>query len=189
MLYQLLWLVSGDSPVVVLLAVVCLIGGTVVLWFCVWWWFVMVPRGFSYHLLGSPIRMRLTGSVRGDERTRVMDSGLEGKTVVRTVASSRLQSSLGWSWTPRTTEVLPGAGQPVLFLIASLFVAPKPSREAWHRTVVQPNYGGCCCVTLCSCPHSYKTWRFGHGSRVRLLNSGRVHVGRRRQCGSHHSRC
>ncbi|MQL77064.1 hypothetical protein Taro_009475 [Colocasia esculenta] len=62
--------------------------------------------------------------------------------VVRTAALSHLQSSLGWSRRPRTFGVLPGAGQSVLFLTASLFVAPKPPREARHGTVVLPDYGG-----------------------------------------------
>ncbi|MQM09359.1 hypothetical protein Taro_042227 [Colocasia esculenta] len=104
--------------------------------------------------------------------------------VVRTAASSRLQSSFGWSGTTRTAGILHGAGQPVHFLTASLFVASKPLRESRHGTVVWTNYGGYSCVTLCSCPHSDEMWRFGPGSRVRLLISGRVRVGQRRRGSS-----
>ncbi|MQL91954.1 hypothetical protein Taro_024559 [Colocasia esculenta] len=100
--------------------------------------------------------------------------------VVRTVASSRLQSYLSWYGTPRTSEVLPSAGQPVLLLTALLFVAPKPPREARRETVVRTDYDSYCCATLCSCTHSNETWRFGPGSRVRLLSSGRVRVEQRR---------
>ncbi|MQM19218.1 hypothetical protein Taro_052218 [Colocasia esculenta] len=69
------------------------------------------PEGLSrekgcYHLPGTPILVRLRGSVQGDEHTRVMDSGVEGKMVVRIAVSSRLQSSLGWSGTLRTLRLL-----------------------------------------------------------------------------------
>ncbi|MQM14370.1 hypothetical protein Taro_047300 [Colocasia esculenta] len=37
--------------------------------------------------------------------------------------------------------VLPGAGQSVLFLTASLLVAPEPLGEARRGTVVRPDYG------------------------------------------------
>ncbi|MQM17555.1 hypothetical protein Taro_050527 [Colocasia esculenta] len=123
--------------------------------------------------------MRLRGSVRGDGRAPVIDFGVEGKTVVRTEALSRLQSSLGWSGIPRMVGVLPSADQSVL-LTASLLVAPKPPREARRRTIVQPDYGDYCCGYLCSCPHSDETWRSGPGSRVRLLSSGRARIGQRR---------
>ena len=44
------------------------------------------------------------------------DYGAEGKMVVRTVALSHLQSSRGWTGTPRSVfGVLPGAVQLVLF--------------------------------------------------------------------------
>ncbi|MQM02431.1 hypothetical protein Taro_035196, partial [Colocasia esculenta] len=68
-----------------------------------------------------------------------MDSRAKGKTVVRTAASSRFQSSRSWSWTPRSFGVFPSAGQLVLLLTASLFVAPKPPREVRHGTVKLPN--------------------------------------------------
>ncbi|MQL94251.1 hypothetical protein Taro_026900 [Colocasia esculenta] len=84
---------------------------------------------------------------------RVMDFGAEGKTMVRTVALSPLQRSRGWSGTPRSFGVLPGACQSVLLLTASLFVAVEPPREARRGA-------------------------------VRLLSSGRVLVGWRRQGGS-----
>ncbi|MQM21460.1 hypothetical protein Taro_054501 [Colocasia esculenta] len=90
--------------------------------------------------------------------------------------------------TPRMAGVLPGVGQPVLFLIASLFVAPEPPREATRGTVVWPDYGGYCCV-LCA-PASTLTRRGGETSQQRkgvcrtesvgLLSSGRAHVGRSR---------
>ncbi|MQM00317.1 hypothetical protein Taro_033049 [Colocasia esculenta] len=153
----------------------------------------LAPEGLSrergcYHLPGTPILVRLRGSVWGDERTRVTDYGVEGKTVVRTAALSRFRSSLGWSGTPRTVGVLPGVGQPVLLLTALLFVAPEPPRVTRHGTVVRPDYGGYYCVTLCSCPHFDETWRIGLGSRVRLLSSGWVHVGRRIRGGSRRPR-
>ncbi|MQL72483.1 hypothetical protein Taro_004829, partial [Colocasia esculenta] len=62
--------------------------------------------------------------------------------VVRTASLSRLQSSRGWSGMPRSFGVLPSAGQSVLLLTASLFVAPEPPREVRHGTVVWPDYGG-----------------------------------------------
>ncbi|MQM00627.1 hypothetical protein Taro_033360 [Colocasia esculenta] len=75
------------------------------------WGVATVSDSGCYRLPGTSILVRLRGSVRGDERTQVTNSGVEGKTVVRTVASSRLQSSLGWSGTPRMARVLPGAGE------------------------------------------------------------------------------
>ncbi|MQM19554.1 hypothetical protein Taro_052560 [Colocasia esculenta] len=62
--------------------------------------------------------------------------------VVRTAALSRLQSSRGWSGTPRSFGVLPGTGQSVLLLTASLLVAPEPLGEARRGIVVRPDYGG-----------------------------------------------
>ncbi|MQL91924.1 hypothetical protein Taro_024542 [Colocasia esculenta] len=85
--------------------------------------------------------LRGRGSVRVDDCTRVTDSGVEGKMVVRTAASSRLQSSLGWFGTPRMAGC-----QPVLLLTGSLFMALEPFREARHGTIVQPDYGGYYCV-------------------------------------------
>ncbi|MQL99600.1 hypothetical protein Taro_032318 [Colocasia esculenta] len=38
--------------------------------------------------------------------------------------------------------VLPGAGQPVLLLTASLLTAPEPFGEVRRGTVVWPDYGG-----------------------------------------------
>ncbi|MQM18691.1 hypothetical protein Taro_051686 [Colocasia esculenta] len=52
---------------------------------------------------------------------------------------------------PRSFGVLPGAGQSVLLLTTSLFVAPEPPREARRGTIVRPDYGGYCCV-LCVLP-------------------------------------
>ncbi|MQL76599.1 hypothetical protein Taro_008990 [Colocasia esculenta] len=72
--------------------------------------------------------------------------------VVRTAASSRLQSSLSWSETLRMAGVLPSADQPVLLLTASLFTAPEPPREARRGTVVRPDYGGYCCVLCVPAP-------------------------------------
>ncbi|MQL83067.1 hypothetical protein Taro_015543 [Colocasia esculenta] len=62
--------------------------------------------------------------------------------MVRTATLSRLQSSRGWSETPRSFGVLPGACQSILLLTASFFVAPEPPREARRDTVVRPYYGG-----------------------------------------------
>ncbi|MQL85441.1 hypothetical protein Taro_017963 [Colocasia esculenta] len=73
--------------------------------------------------------------------------------------------------TPRTTGVLPGADQSVIFLTGSLFVALEPPREVRRGTVVQPDYDSHCCVTLCSFPHSDEMWRFGPGSRIRRETS------------------
>ncbi|MQL93243.1 hypothetical protein Taro_025881 [Colocasia esculenta] len=45
---------------------------------------------------------------------------------------------------PRTFRgSLPGAGQLVILLAASLLVAPEPFGEARRETVVRPDYGGC----------------------------------------------
>ncbi|MQM22386.1 hypothetical protein Taro_055438 [Colocasia esculenta] len=71
-----------------------------------------------------------------------MDSGKEGTTMVRTAALSCLQSSRCWSGTPRSFGVLPGAGQTVLLLTVSLFVAPELPREVRRRTVVRLDYSG-----------------------------------------------
>ncbi|MQM10269.1 hypothetical protein Taro_043158 [Colocasia esculenta] len=56
-------------------------------------------------------------------------------------------------------------GQSALLLTTSLFVAPEPPTEARRGTVVRPDYGSYCCVTLCSCPHSDETSRSGPGLR------------------------
>ncbi|MQL81857.1 hypothetical protein Taro_014328 [Colocasia esculenta] len=68
--------------------------------------------------------------------------------------------------------VLPGAGQPVLFLTPSLLVAPEPHGEARHGTIVQPDYGVAAGRAL------------GGRDGVRLLSSGRVRVGQTRRGGS-----
>ncbi|MQL94299.1 hypothetical protein Taro_026949 [Colocasia esculenta] len=96
--------------------------------------------------------------------------------------------------------VLPGAGQPVLFLTASLFVALEPLREARRGTVVRPDYGGYSCITCV--PAATLTRRggldlsrghvvvttcrlYGVSDRsVRLLSSDRVRVGLRSPSGS-----
>ncbi|MQM13660.1 hypothetical protein Taro_046586 [Colocasia esculenta] len=77
--------------------------------------------------------------------------------------------------------VLPGTGQPVLFLTASLFAAPEPPREDRRGTVVRPDYGGYCCV-LRVLPHSDETWRFGPRSRIRCGVSPYL---RSQPCGGH----
>ncbi|MQL74162.1 hypothetical protein Taro_006521 [Colocasia esculenta] len=54
---------------------------------------------------GPPILMHLRGSVQGDERTRVTNSGIEGKTVVRLLSSGRAsigRSRRGGSRRPRS---------------------------------------------------------------------------------------
>ncbi|MQL73277.1 hypothetical protein Taro_005634 [Colocasia esculenta] len=87
--------------------------------------------------------------------------------VVRTAVLSLLQSSLGWSGTPRTAGVLPGADQPVLFLTASLFVAPEPLGDVRSGTVVRPDYGSYYCVLCVPAPTLTRV-------EVRLLSSGRA---------------
>ncbi|MQL87502.1 hypothetical protein Taro_020045 [Colocasia esculenta] len=55
------------------------------------------PEGLSrergcYSLPGTPVLMHLRGSVRGDECTRVADSGVEGKMVVRLLSRGRVRT-------------------------------------------------------------------------------------------------
>ncbi|MQL93285.1 hypothetical protein Taro_025931 [Colocasia esculenta] len=64
--------------------------------------------------------------------------------------------------------VLPGAGQPVLLLTASLLTAPELFGEVRSGTVVRPDYGGYCCVA-CVLPRSDETRGPGPRSRIRCL--------------------
>ncbi|MQL86987.1 hypothetical protein Taro_019523 [Colocasia esculenta] len=131
------------------------------------WWCHPVRAGDVFVLLGARRRWSfLREGPNGSALLVEADSRAEGKTVVRTAALSRLQSSRGWSGMPRSFGVLTGAGQSVLFLTASLLVAPKPLGEASRGTVVWPDYGRYSCV-LCVLPHSDEMWRFGPGSRIR----------------------
>ncbi|MQL82339.1 hypothetical protein Taro_014823 [Colocasia esculenta] len=66
--------------------------------------------------------------------------------------------------------VLPGVGQPVLLLTASLLTAPEPFGEVRRRTVVRPDYGGYCCCT-CVLPRSDETRGSGPRSRIRRESS------------------
>ncbi|MQM21555.1 hypothetical protein Taro_054597 [Colocasia esculenta] len=80
-------------------------------------------------------------------------------------------------------------------------MAPEPPREAKCGTIVRLDYGGYCRVTLCSCPTLTRRGGLelgrgqgslclrlqscgGHDVQVKLLSSGRVHIGRRRRGGS-----
>ncbi|MQL93985.1 hypothetical protein Taro_026630 [Colocasia esculenta] len=119
-----------------------------------------------------------------------MDSGAEGKMMVKTVALSHLQSSLGWSGTPRPFWSLPCACQSVLLLTASLFLAPDPLKEARSGTVVRSDYGSRVrsvyvsirvVVTTCRLYGVSDYGVFFVPSLVKLLNSGRVRIGRRRR--------
>ncbi|MQL68669.1 hypothetical protein Taro_000956 [Colocasia esculenta] len=65
-----------------------------------------------------------------------------------------------------------GAGQLVLFLTASLFVASEPPREARRGTIVRQDYDGYCCVTSYSYPNCDETWRYGPRSRILFFWAG-----------------
>ncbi|MQM16332.1 hypothetical protein Taro_049292 [Colocasia esculenta] len=97
--------------------------------------------------------MCLRGSVRGDERTRVTDSEVEGKMMVRTAASSHFQSSRGWSGTPRTP-----------FRVSRSVDGDRENRVLG----VGRGSGSRGRYIL---PYSDETWRFGPGSRIRRETS------------------
>ncbi|MQM00531.1 hypothetical protein Taro_033263 [Colocasia esculenta] len=75
--------------------------------------------------------------------------------------------------------VLPGAGQPVLLLTASLLTAPEPFGEVRRGTVVRPDYGDVCYSPSAPRPprsvggdHENQVLSVGRGSGSRVVTVG-----------------